>query len=143
MCEADDRGREQPMLLDPCCGADPALLWFDEDGQPRPNPTLCGPDDSYLTRRVTASIRLYHLDHVDLVERRATLCRRIQRETERGDRMLQRMQQGDMTAREAFASTMSQLRQDIDERSELSATAKAMLKGLRATSPTAEAVLTL
>jgi uncharacterized protein (TIGR02646 family) len=112
-CEDDDLDDKQPMLLDPCCEADPPLLWFDENGQPRPNPSPCGGADSYSSQRVTQSIRFYHLDHVDLVERRADLCNRIRRDTEKGDRMLQKMQRGDMTARTSVADTIARLKLDL------------------------------
>ena len=143
-CENDDLDGEQPMLLDPCCAADPPLLWFDVNGQPRPNPSLCGNADSFLAQRVMQSIRFYHLDHVDLVERRCDLCNQIRRDVEKADRMLQKWHQGDTTARTSFADTLDRLKKlYLAEKSGLSATAKAMLMGLRGTSPTAEAVLTV
>jgi hypothetical protein len=90
---------------------------------------------------VSVSIRLYHLDHVDLVERRATLCKAIQRDARDGDRMLIKMRNGDGTARTSFKIMVRRLQETILVGTELSSTAICMLEGLRESSPTAYTAL--
>ena len=123
---AEDLDQEQPFLLDPCDPADPVLLWFDEDGRPVPSPTTCPDVDCYLGQRALISIRLLHLDHVDLVERRRALCNRIRELIHHADRMFLRYQGGDATAHEAFSNSIRQLRGTLHEREEYTATAYAM-----------------
>jgi hypothetical protein len=121
--------------------ADPAFLWFDPDGKPAPNPTLCGNDKSYTHRRATESIRLYHLDHSDIVERRAVLCREIREDVEDAERMLKKIDNGDMTAKEAWNTAVKKLKKRYSPEVEYSATAHCMLMELRAQYASAEAAL--
>jgi 5-methylcytosine-specific restriction endonuclease McrA len=132
---------EQPMLLDPCQEDDPDHLWFNEDGSPAANPTICGEPGTCASERVVQSISLYHLDHVDLTERRAALCKQIKEDATDGDNMLVKARNGDMTARQSFRMMVRRLGKSIKEDQELSATALCMLEGLRESSPTAYAAL--
>jgi uncharacterized protein (TIGR02646 family) len=132
---------EQPLLLDPCCPSDPAFLWFDPDGRPAPNPSLCGDDQSYTHRRAKESIRLFHLDHSDVVERRAVLCNEIREEIAQAEKMLTRFHNGDMTAKEAWNTSIAKLKERYADDAEYSATAHCILMELRAKYASAEAAL--
>jgi uncharacterized protein (TIGR02646 family) len=134
-------GQEQPLLLDPCCNSDPSFLWFDPDGRPAPNPTLCGNSSAYTHRRATESIRLYHLDHSDVVERRALLCKDIRKEVEEAEDMLIKYHAGDTTAKIAWNSSVAKLRQRYADSEEYSSTAFCVLMELRAKYASAEAAL--
>lgn len=137
----DDCDREQPMLLDPCCPADPPLLWFDEDGRSRANPTQCHDANGYASKRADRSIDLYHLNHTDLVEKRLALCNAIRRDLRDADVMLQKASEGDMTARQSFGTAIRQVSTRLARSSPHSTAARCMVMGLRGESPAANAVL--
>jgi uncharacterized protein (TIGR02646 family) len=132
---------EEPMLLDPTVAADPGFLWFDETGEANPNPACCSNVNGYAYQRAKSSIELYHLDHTDLVERRKGLCREIRRAVTQADRYFQKYDAGDGTAREAFQNAVDALRTHLLMTAEYSATAKAMLMGLRGAHPFLDLVL--
>lgn len=67
---AGQEGEEQPLLLNPCAADDPMLLDFNDDGRP----VARYPDHAMRSLRAKTSIRLYHLDHSDLVEHRRVLA---------------------------------------------------------------------
>ncbi len=139
--ENDDIDAEQPLLLDPVCAADPPILWFDEDGTPEPNPQLCGDKSSYLYKRADVSIWLYHLDHVNAVERRKLLSLEICDLAEKADYYFKKYDEGDMTAKSYFADRIRELRNKLKPAAEYSAAAHATLMGLRGNSAIAEMVL--
>jgi uncharacterized protein (TIGR02646 family) len=138
---ADNLADEEPLLLDPTVPADPGFLWFDETGQAMPNPVFCGNPKGYASSRAAASIDLYHLNHTDLVERRMTLCTQMRRLVDEADRYFEKYDAGDGTAREAFENAVRGLRERLSATADYSATARAMLMGLRGSHPVVEAVL--
>jgi len=137
----DNHNNEEPLLLDPTVPADPGLLWFDESGQTVPNPNCCNNVNGYPHRRATASIELYHLNHTDVVERRKTLCSDIRRRVEEADRYFGKYDTGDGTARQAFEGAVRDLRERLAANAPYSATARAMLMGLRGKHPVVEVIL--
>jgi hypothetical protein len=137
----DDIDTEQPLLLDPTSLADPGLLWFDEDGRTVPSPQFCTDENSYFYRRADGSIKLFHLNHVDTVERRKALCNEVRDLVTQLNYYFSKYQQGDTTARTAYADTLKHLRRKVMRSVEYSATAHAMLMGLRGTNPTVELVV--
>ena len=137
----DDLDSEQPLLLDPIRASDPAALWFDEDGQPRLNPGVTSSQDSYISQQVEKSISFYHLDHTDLVERRRILCNEIRELVNDADKFFAKYDSGDTSAHSAFANAVKRLQRLTEKDQEYSATARCMLKGLRATSNAARAAL--
>jgi uncharacterized protein (TIGR02646 family) len=137
----DDLDAEQPLLLDPTSPADPGLLWFDEDGQAVPNPQFCTDHDSYFFRRADASITLYQLNHVNIVERRKRLCKEIRDLVGELNYYFTKYQQGNQTARSAYADRIKLLRRKVMQDMEYSATAYAMLMGLRGSNPAIELVV--
>ena len=137
----DDLAAEEPLLLDPMVPADPGFLWFDETGQAVPNPAYCGNPTGYANKRVAASALFYHLNHANIVERRKALCAEVRRRAAEADRYFQKYDAGDRTAREAFEDAVAALRERLLPNADYSATARAMLMGLRATHPVVDAVL--
>ena len=111
---------EQPILLDPCNPADPRLLDFLVDGTP------CSryADNETFTRRVTESIRIYHLDQPDLVEQRRRLALRIDGLIKAADRQYARVLQGDQDAELAFVEFVRDIVQLLDDSAELSVFAR-------------------
>jgi hypothetical protein len=137
----DKLDHEEPMLLDPFAAADPGHLWFDEDGQAVPNPRS-GDPKSYPCIRAESSIRFFHLNHTDIVERRKALCSMLRRRVQEADRYFEKYHGGDAVARGAFADAVIDLRARLAAKEPYSATARAMLMGLRGTHPAVvEAVL--
>ena len=139
-CDAEI-DQEQPLLLDPCCQTDPVFLWFDPDGRPAPNPSLCGDAKSYTRRRAKESIHLYHLDHSDVVERRSLLYQDIKKEVEDAERMLIKYHNGDTTAKEAWNNSVDKLKKRYSDTEEYASTAHCVLMELRATYASADAAL--
>lgn len=130
---------ELPLLLDPCCMPDTDLLWFDETGQAGPNPATAF-SASHL-ERVNTSIRLYHLDHVKLVESRRRVYLNIQRLIRAADATYRKWAGGDESARAIYQDLLAQIRSHAVREAEHSATARCALLGYRVNSGAAEAVL--
>jgi 5-methylcytosine-specific restriction endonuclease McrA len=140
--ETDGLDAEQPLLLDPIRRGDPAHLWFDEDGQARPNPALCSDESSYPYKRADTSIKLYHLNHVDTVENRKALCQSIKKSVQQADVFYKKYSDnGDMTAKASFENTVTELHDKLKADAEYSAAARSILMGLRGTYPVAEVIL--
>ncbi len=134
--------REKPMLLDPCCLADPPLLWFDENGNPAPHPLLCGPQGSFLHERVIASIELYHLDHHKIVERRQQLYEAIKRKLAQAEEKLHRWgHNADMTAQQSLVEQVEELKEYMLPERPYSAAAKCAIMALRGAYTVADLVL--
>jgi hypothetical protein len=137
----DDLEREKPMLLDPCCETDPPLFWFDEDGKPAPHP-LCGALGTFLYERVMTSITLYHLDHHKIVDRRQQLYQTVQRKLAQAEEKLHRLREhADMTAQQAWAEDVRELKEFAAPEQPYSATAKCAIMALRGSYPVADLVL--
>jgi hypothetical protein len=81
--EADDIGGEEVELLDPNDPDDWKLLTFRPDGQP----TAAGPEGTIEFRRAETSIRVYHLDCIELVRERKPLAGEVQRVIEEMERL--------------------------------------------------------
>ena len=139
--QADDLANEEPLLLDPTVPADPWFLWFDETGRARPHPSLCDNVSGYPFRRAEASIRLYHLNHMDIVEQRKALCADVRRRATEVDRYFQKYDAGDSTAREAFENAVAALRELLVASARYSATTRSTLMGLRGTHPVVDVTL--
>ena len=139
--QTDDLRNEEPLLLDPTVPADPGFLWFDETGQAVPNPVCADNPNGYPHRRVTTSIQLYHLNHADVVERRKALCSDIRRRVEEADHYFGKYDTGDGTARQAFDDAVRDLRGRLSADAPYSATARAMLMGLRGKHPVVDVIL--
>jgi len=140
-CPTDDIDAEQPLLLDPFKAADPPLLWFDEDGRAAPNPKHCRQKDDYPSKRVLTSIHLYNLNEGRLVERREALCRMIKRRVRRAEAHWRRFLGGDTTAEDAVSEFVMQIRAMKSCDAEYSATANAVLCGLRGSFDVVDVVL--
>lgn len=82
-----------------------------------------------------------HLNHRDVIDRRKALCVDIRRRVQETDRYLWRYDAGDGTARQAFDDAIRDLRGRLAADAPCSATARAMLMGLRGTHPFVNIVL--
>ena len=130
------------MLLDPCCEPDPPLLWFDEDGKPKPHLHLCRSQGTFLYERVTTSITLYHLDHHKIVDRRQQLYQTIKRKLAQAEEKLRRLREyADMTAQQALAEDVRELKECMAPEQPYSAAAKCAIMAHRGLYPVAELVL--
>lgn len=120
---------EQPLLIDPCTPKDPGLIDFDETGMPLP--AFSAEEHSGRQQRAVVSIRLYNLDHTDLVEKRKKLANKIARLVKVADRLFPKTEAGDAAVDSSFAEHVNQLADRIHERAELSAFARRVLSGYR------------
>lgn len=120
---------EVPLLLDPIIPNDPGLLDFREDGVPCPK----YPEDRHEIRyrRANISIKLYHLDHPDLIDKRKALALRLTRKIESANELVDRVDQGDPTIDRAFNELIRDLANAISEKAELSAFARKVIAGKR------------
>ena len=120
-------GRESPILLDPAKTQDPGLLDFYVDGRP------CArqPDHEIRKRRAETSIKAYHLDHPDIVEKRRVLAADIKAKIREADALFEQCDAGNPAVDEAFAGLIRVLSSALSETAELSAFARKMVAGAR------------
>ncbi|WTP59884.1 HNH endonuclease [Streptomyces phaeochromogenes] len=125
---------EIPMLLDPCEYVDTTALWFDETGQVKENPEATAIDMN-ISDRVSISRKLYHLDHVRLVEARKRIYLQVLEMCDRADRaLLAYKDTQDAMARSIFSDSINALKRMKREDAPYSAVANCAVKGYRATS---------
>ena len=129
MDETADVDLEQPVLLDPTDEADPELLWFIDDGTAVPKFEETESNVRYL--RASESIRLYHLNHRDLVEARKELFGYIRTLVQRGTKFFGRDESDYRASLEDLREIIGDLRQLLDDDEELSSAARAMVINLR------------
>jgi uncharacterized protein (TIGR02646 family) len=127
---------KQPILLDPCNATDPGLLDFRSDGTPCPRFA----DNPIFRRRVEESIRIYHLDHPELVEQRRVLALRLEGWIRVADALYPRVLQGDQVTQQAFAGFVGNIGQALDDQAELSVFARRIVTNHR-TKPWIEPIL--
>jgi uncharacterized protein (TIGR02646 family) len=125
---ANDPGKEEdesPVLLDPCVLQDTLLLDFLTSGEP------CSKYPSHPIKKLRAeeSIKLYHLDHPGLIERRRILAAQIKSWIKRANRLYDRCDTGDPAIDQAFNEIACNLAVAMSETSELSAFARKVVKG--------------
>jgi uncharacterized protein (TIGR02646 family) len=118
---------EEPVLLDPCCGTDPALLDFREDGRP------CARYPAQVKRcaRAEQSIHYYHLDHPELVESRRQLALQIKDWIDGADAIYNDVDQGDPNIERAFSKFVESICRAIGEAAEFSVFSRRMVDGYR------------
>ena len=127
--EIDPLIDEQPLLLDPACAADVALLTFEEDG--RAVPVYAKEKSAYWHKRAETSIHCYHLNHPDLVETRVGLLLKVKKAFTAADKHFRRAAQGDLAADQAWRDDLALLRDAVSRNAEYSATARAFIGGQR------------
>lgn len=130
--DQDDLDVERPCLLDPARATDPRLIWFREDGQAAPRYSEDERPISY--QRADVSIRLYHLNYTDTMERRRVLYREVKRLVKNGDKCFDRLEDGDQVddlADDSLDKVMRDLAKMVGESAEFSATARVYLLGFR------------
>jgi len=130
-CEDDDIEIEEPCLLDPICPSDPGLLWFDETGFPQSRYSKKRAPIQYF--RADTSIRLYHLDHRNLVLQRKRLHRIIKRKVRLGSGYFERLLAGDGDAKCELDEVIDELISLAKRESEHSSAARAYIMGFRGT----------
>ena len=120
---------ESPLLVDPCESAEPGLIDFDDSG--RAVPTYAEDEHEVRNIRAAISIRLYHLDHQDLVDRRKALAAIVTRKVCAAERLFPRTEQGDPEVDASFKEHVRSLAELIRPEAELSSFARRMLDGYR------------
>jgi uncharacterized protein (TIGR02646 family) len=120
---------ECPLLLDPCQPDEPGLIDFDESGQPSPTYSIDESETRHL--RATISIRLYHLDHQDLVDRRMLLATKLVRIIRVAERLFPYTEIGQPAIDASFKEQLRTLAEAIKPEAELSSFARRILDGYR------------
>ncbi|KGM89675.1 hypothetical protein rosmuc_00269 [Roseovarius mucosus DSM 17069] len=125
----EEEVNEGPILLDPCKPDEPGLIDFDETG--KPIPTYSEQMHAGRYKRANESIRLYHLDHADLVDKRKTLALSIKRKIDAADRLFPHTESGNVDIDISFSDHVRSLANSISESAELSAFARKIMAGHR------------
>ena len=118
---------EQPLLLDPCNAHDPSLLSFLDDG----TPTAKEPTHATRKLRAESSIKLYHLNHTDLMEKRRKLALDLNAKIISADRLYNRVDTGDASIDQSYNEHVRDLKSALSEEAELSSFARAIVMGRR------------
>lgn len=118
---------EDPIFLDPCRTQDPGFLDFYDDGRP------CArhPDHQKRKERAETTIKAYHLDHPDLIEKRRALAAEIKANIQRADQLFDLCDAGNPAIDSAFDGLIGALSKAISETAELSAFARKIVAGVR------------
>lgn len=118
---------ESPVLLDPCRAQDPGLLDFYDDGRP------CAKHKDHPVRKLRAetSIKLYHLDHPDLIEQRRVLAAELKDSIRTADCLFDRCDTGDPAIDTAFNGLIRKLADAMADKAELSTFARKVIAGFR------------
>ena len=120
---------ESPLLLDPCQPDEPGFIDFDDSGQAVP--TYAERSHEVRNRRAAISIRLYHLDHQDLVDRRKAVAADVTRIIRAAERLFPQTEQGDPAVDASFKEHVRSVASLVRPGSELSSFARRMLDGYR------------
>ncbi len=125
----EEEEEECPLLLDPCQPDDPGLIDFDESGEP--SPTYSREESETRHLRAVVSIRLYHLDHQDLVDRRKALANKLVRIINVADKLLPHAEKGIPGVDASFQEHIRSLAEAIQPEAELSSFSRRILEGYR------------
>lgn len=119
--------RERPLLLNPCSPHDPTLLDFNDDGRP-----VARYGDNPLRRlKAETSIRLYSLDHSDIVETRRVLAIELNEKIEAANELYDLVDDGDISAERSYNAHVRDLKNAMSDKSELSTFARKIIAGRR------------
>lgn len=122
-----EEDKEHPILLNPCIASDPTLLDFDDDGRPAAR----YPHHPKRYRRAKISIRLFHLDHSDLVERRRGLAIELNAKIKAANDLYDQVDDGNVAITNSYNSHVRDLKNAMAEKAELSVFAKKIISGRR------------
>ena len=125
----DEEEDECPLLLDPCQPDEPGLIDFDESGQP--SPTYLYDESATRHLRAAISIRLYHLDHQDLVDRRMLLANKLVRIIHAAEKLFPHTETGKPEIDASFEEHLRSLAEAISPEAELSSFSRRILDGYR------------
>jgi uncharacterized protein (TIGR02646 family) len=129
MVEADRLTPEMPTLLDPTRAGEPGLLFFGIDGTVTARYREENRPIAY--HRACESVRIYHLDHVDLVEARKRLFNKIEEIIEEAEEHWRDVESDNAAAARAFDTACARLLNMIHDNSRYSAAARDMLRRYR------------
>lgn len=118
---------ERPLLLNPCLVADPPLLDFNDDGRPTPR----HPDHPVRRLRAETSIRLYNLDHSDIVELRRRLAIELNDKIDTANGIYDRVDADDAVITRTYNTIVRDLKNAMAEAAELSTFARKVIAGRR------------
>jgi hypothetical protein len=137
----DSLEEEQPLLLDPTEVADCAQITFDDDGSAVPTATKEG--NPYRFERARQTIKLYHLNHPSIVERRATLMRKVRENLREADAFFKKLDGGDNSAEKAYKGRFRDIYYLLMQEAEYSAAVRATVGSKRGESVAARELFDL
>lgn len=120
-------GQERPLLLNPCSADDPMLLDFNDDGRP----VSRFPTQAERHLRAETSIRLYHLNHSDLVEHRRILAIELNEKIDAANLLYNHVDAGDPAIKISYGNHLRDLKNAMAERAQLSVFARKIVSGRR------------
>lgn len=122
-----EEANEQPILLNPCFANDTMLLDFLADG----TPTARFPTHQTKKIRAETSIRLYHLNHSDLIETRRRMALNLNSKIDIANALYDRVDMGDLTLDSSYNDHVRELKNAMSEKAELSTFARKIVMGRR------------
>ena len=139
-CKEESTDEEIPELLDPTSPFDVQLLAFNDDGK---TATVTDQESSWDFKRAKESIKRYHLDHVDIMERRADLMKEIRGRLKEAQKHLKRFQKNrtDAYAKSNYESLLRSVYRAARKRSEFSAAVRFSIAGMSETNEVAKKLL--
>ncbi len=128
---------EKPLLLDPCSVLDVSIVWYDEEGQLKLNPSMVIPDPLGQSR-IDASRIILHLDHPYTVQERKRVYLKIISLCNKADRIYKAMSTGNSEMQVMYKERLAELAQFLTRSAEYSAVARCAIRGHREASLTAQ-----
>lgn len=138
--ETDDLAREQPLLLDPTNQVDPTLLWFEPDG--RAVPRYDESRSTTFNKRAATSIKLFHLNELNVTQRRRELHGRLRNTITDADTQFRAAIKDVQIAQKALETAFRAIRTAIDPGTAHSSAARAMLLAFTPQYPWLDTILT-
>lgn len=137
----DDLDDEYPQLLDPISKSDVDLLAFADDGRAGP---AVSEEKAVSYERVKVSVRRYHLNHPNIIERRALRMHKVKEWVEDADRHLNRFirDELDTYAKRNYDARSNDIFNAVQREAEFSAAARYAVAGMRETSAVARKMAT-
>lgn len=128
---------ERPLLLDPCSVIDVSMVWYDEEGQVRLNPSTVIADPQ-AQNRIDISRVILHLDHPYTVEERKRIYLKIISLCNKADLIYRAYSSGNSQMQVAYKERLAELAQFLTRSAEYSAVARCAIRGHREASLTAK-----
>ncbi len=133
---SDSVDLERPLLLDPCSVIDVSMVWYDEEGKIKLNPSTVIADP-LSQNRIDISRTILHLDHPYTVEERKRIYLKIISLCNKADLIYKAYSGGNPDLQYLYKERLAELAQFLTRSAEYSAVARCAIRGHREASLTA------